>query len=388
VNYGGITGLNDTNVPTAKHLSRRDLIILPLLSLSTIVFLLILSEVTARYFFPETGAKACEIDDATIGRRFRANCSARMKSAEGPWVTNHYNDCGYRTEQSCGPKAAGTIRIALLGSSNSEGLFVAADKTFAERTAEELKTVCKRPVEVQNMGRETCGPVCSFHRIDEALALKPDVVVLAISPFDIDDLNAEQVSRRYEPISLPSSVAQQRTGIYYKLKSFVVNSRAATIAQHLLFEDPDTYLRLYLPYASHSGYLTNPLSAPWEAHLQAFDTLLGEEAQKLHAANVPFVFVEIPNLAQASILSTHSPLAGIDAYAFNQRLAEISASHGIQFVNVLDAFKQTPNSNRLFYVVDGHLSGEGQVLISGPLVSRLTQGTIPALSSCGQHHQQ
>jgi hypothetical protein len=380
--------LNDTNAPTTKNLSRRDLIILPLLSLSTIVLLLVLSEVTARLFFPETGARACEIDDATIGRRFRPNCSARMKSAEGPWVTNHYNDCGYRTEQSCAPKAVGTIRIALLGSSNSEGLFVAADKTFAERTASELTNLCRRPVEVQNMGRETCGPVCSFHRIDEALALQPDVVVLAISPHDIDDLDAEQVSRRYVPIGPAPSDAQQRTGIYYKLKSFVVNSRAATMVQHLLFEDPNTYLRLYLPYPSHSGYLTSHLSTAWEAHLQALDTILGEEAQKLHAANVPFVFVEIPNLAQASILSTRFPPAGIDAYAFNQRLAEISASHGIQFVNVLDAFKQTPNSNTFFYVVDGHLSGEGQVLVSGPLVHQLTQGTIPALSSCREYHQQ
>ncbi len=380
--------MNDTNSPTMKRLSRRDLIILPLLSLSTIVSMLVLSEVTARYFFPETGAKACEIDDATIGRRFRANCSARMKSAEGPWVTNSYNDCGYRSRQSCGPKAADTIRIALLGSSNSEGLFVAADKTFAERTAKELTTLCKRPVEVQNMGRETCGPVCSFHRIDEALALKPDVVVLAISPYDIEELDAKNVSRRYEPIAPPSSAPQPRTGIYYKLKSFVVNSRAATMAQHLLFEDPSTYLRLYLPYGSHSGYLTSPLSGPWEAHLQAFDTLLGEEAQKFQSAKVPFVLVEIPNLAQASILSTHSPPPGIDAYVFNQHLAEISASHGIQFVNVLDAFKQTPDSNKLFYVVDAHLNGEGQVLVSGPLVNRLTQGTIPILSTCGGPHQQ
>ena len=379
--------MNDTNAPTTKRLSRRDLIILPLLSLSTIVFLLVLSEVTARYFFPETGAKACEVDDATIGRRFRANCSARMKSAEGPWVVNNYNDCGYRTRQSCGPKAANTIRIALLGSSNSEGLFVAADKTFAERTAKELTTLCKRPVEVQNMGRETCGPVCSFHRIDEALALKPDVVVLAISPYDIEELDAENVSRRYEPIAPPSSTVQPRTGIYYKLKSFVVNSRAATMAQHMLFEDPATYLRLYLPYGSHSGYLTSPLSAPWEAHLEAFDTLLGEEAQRFRSAKVPFVLVEVPNLAQASILSTHSPPPGIDAYVFNQRLAEISASHGIQFVNVLDAFKQAPNSNKLFYVVDAHLNGEGQVLVSVPLVTRLTQGTIPILSTCRKRQQ-
>jgi hypothetical protein len=232
------------------------------------------------------------------------------------------------------------------------------------------------------MGREACGPVCSFHQIDEALALKPDVVVLAVSPHDFDELTAEQASHRYEPISPESSKNEQRTGVYYKLRALVVNSRAATMAQHILFQDPDTYLSLYLPYPSHSGYLTTPLSASWEAHVQALDTLLAEEAEKFRAANIPFVFVEIPNLAQASILSSHTQRSSIDAYALNRRLAEISASHGIIFVNVLDAFKQTPHSNQLFYVVDGHLAGDGQALISGPLVNRLTQGELSVLSSC------
>jgi hypothetical protein len=374
--------LNETSDQTAKRLPRRDLLLLPLLSLATVISLLVGSELVATYFFPETGSKACEIDDAKIGRRFKPNCVAKMKSAEGPWVTNHYNDCGYRSNESCGPKPVGTIRIVLLGSSSSEGLFVAADKTFSERTAKDLTAMCKRPVEIQNMGREACGPVCSFHQIDEALALKPDVVVLAVSPHDFDELTAEQVSHRYEPISPESSKNEQRTGVYYKLRSLVVNSRAATMAQHILFQDPDTYLSLYLPYPSHSGYLTTPLSASWEAHVQALDTLLAEEAEKFRAANVPFVFVEIPNLAQASILSSHTQRSSIDAYALNRRLAEISASHGIIFVNVLDAFKQTPHSNQLFYVVDGHLAGDGQALISGPLVNRLTQGELPVLSSC------
>jgi hypothetical protein len=379
--------LSSPSDQTLKHFSRRDLLILPLLSLSTIIFLLVGSELAARYFFPETGAKACEIDDATIGSRFKPNCNARMKSAEGPWVTNHYNDCGYRTKESCRPKVADTIRIALLGSSTSEGLFVPADETFSERAAQELTKICKRPVEVQNMGRAGCDPVCSFHRVDEALALKPDLVVLAISPHDIDDLTVEEVSQRYVPISPASSEAHQKTGLFYRLKSIIVNSRAATMAQHLLFEDPDTYLRLYLTSSSHSGYLTRPLSGPWEAHLQALDVLLEDEAARFRAAGVPFVLVEVPNLAQASILSSHTPPTGMDPYALNERLAEISAKHDIQFINVLDSFKQRPYSNKLFYVVDGHLSGDGQALVSVPLVSQLIQGQNSTLAGCSAEHR-
>ena len=136
-----------------NRLPRRDLLILPLLSISTLVLLFLGSELTARFFFPETGAKACEINDTNIGRRFRPNCTARMKSAEGPWVVNQYNDCGYRTTQSCRPKSPGTIRIALLGSSNSEGLFVAADKIFSEQAATQLTALCRRPVDASTTSR-------------------------------------------------------------------------------------------------------------------------------------------------------------------------------------------------------------------------------------------
>lgn len=62
-----------------------------------------------------TGIDSCRVADANIGFANRPGCISRMKNAESSWETNQYNDCGYRTKESCGPKPAGTIRVALVG---------------------------------------------------------------------------------------------------------------------------------------------------------------------------------------------------------------------------------------------------------------------------------
>src|ERR1700733_9444277 len=99
-----VESIGTTTASPITRLPRRDLVILPLLSILTIAFLLVGSEVGARHFFPESaGGDPCRVSDPTIGFKYRPNCTSRVKSAEGPWVMNHYNDCGYRTQQSCGP---------------------------------------------------------------------------------------------------------------------------------------------------------------------------------------------------------------------------------------------------------------------------------------------
>src|ERR1700728_1613113 len=78
-----------TTAPSPSRLPRRDLVILPLLSILTIALLLVGSEVAARRFFPESlGGDPCRVADATIGFKYRPNCTSRVKSAEGPWVVN------------------------------------------------------------------------------------------------------------------------------------------------------------------------------------------------------------------------------------------------------------------------------------------------------------
>jgi hypothetical protein len=52
----------------------------------------------------------------------------------------------------------------------------------------------------------------------------------------------------------------------------------------------------------------------------------------------------------------------------------------------LEEFEKTPGSNKMIYAVDGHLAGDGQALVSRPLIEQLTQGNHPILPGCNRPH--
>jgi len=363
-------------------LPRRDWILLPMLSLLTVAVCLIAAEVTAKHFFASEERDTCLSDSSRPDSEHRPNCSTRMKTAEGPWVTNQYNQCGYRTKESCGPKPPGTTRIVLMGSSGSEGLYVEYQQTIAARTASELTRILGRPVEVQNLGRASCFPVCVFREIDQALALKPDILIMTIDPFDIEHVDAAQVSSRHMPVQpqqAPAAVAQ-KSSLMARVHSSIKSSVSMIAVEHFAFQNTSTYSRLYLHYGDHADYLRTGFSPAWEKRFDDFEIVLAEMADKSKTANVPFVLVATPSLTEASLSKEKSPPAGVDPYAFNARLQQISSRHGVQFVDTLGAFKSGPGANELFYVSEGHMNGEGQGLVSRALVEQLTKEQSPLLS--------
>ncbi len=136
----------------ASKLSWRDAWLLPLISFSTVIALLILAEVGARTFWPAQDQNSCIVHDHTIlSFHYQPNCVSRMKTAEGPWYTNAYNECGYRSIASCAPVAPGVRRIAIIGASISEGYFVEYPHTVGAKLSDDLTAMCHAPVEVQNL---------------------------------------------------------------------------------------------------------------------------------------------------------------------------------------------------------------------------------------------
>jgi hypothetical protein len=370
-------GSTPDNAPEAK-LPRRDLIILPLLSLLTLAVCLVAAEAASRHFFVAVRDDSCEIDDPMIVFRFRHNCTMRAKAAEGPWVVHHFNDCGYRTKESCGPKPPGTTRIVLLGASTAEGYLVPYDETFAARTARQLTQELGRPVEIQNLGREQCYPNCVLRRMDEALALKPDLLLVAVSPVDLDRMDPSEVVDPDKPMQVVHDQIQLRHKMdphnaLNAVQDFVAKSHAGIATLHFLFQNPATYIRMYLLSGEHAAYIRTALSPAWDQRLEACDLLFDKMARKAHDANVPIALVEVPSFAQAALVSMNNVPSGLDPYTFNERLKQISERHGIQFIDVLGDFKRGPGANKLFYVVDGHINGAGSALVSDALVEQLTE---------------
>jgi hypothetical protein len=147
-------------------LPRRDWVVLPLIAIATIAFIAACSEVVARVVWAEHEEDACYLSHGPKGGHFLPNCISRTKIAEGPWVENSYNSCGYRTLEQCGPKPPGTTRIAVLGSSFSYGYAVLYKSAYITQAQQMLTRECRRPVEFQNLSVPALPLEDSYYRTE------------------------------------------------------------------------------------------------------------------------------------------------------------------------------------------------------------------------------
>ena len=108
----------------ATKLTWRDALMLPLIAGCTVLGMMVVAEVGTRIAYPEHKENSCAVHDKTIyGYHLKAGCVSRMKTAEGPWYTNHYNACGYRSDSDCGPVPPGVRRIAVIGRVDQRRLY-------------------------------------------------------------------------------------------------------------------------------------------------------------------------------------------------------------------------------------------------------------------------
>ena len=367
---------NATSTAEEAPLPRRDLLILPLISICTIGLCLIAAESLAKYFFASQELNTCMVSDPVHGAKFKPNCTVRMKAAEGPWVTSSYNDCGYRTKASCGPKPPGTTRIALLGSSSSEGFFNSYDQMFASRTAAELTNVLKRPVEVQNLGRAGCDPICALNRVDEALALKPDLVMLAMSNFDMQNMETTGAALQNAKAIAPITPTYKE-----KVFTYLKEKKAVVAVTHFLTENNPAFARVrvrtYLTNGDLAGYLWKPFPRPGMTACRYWTACWNR--RKLSVAMRMFLSssLKFRHFNKYRLMGADNLPAGVDPYAFTHSLQELATKHQMQFINTTDAFTK-PNDT--FYVVDGHMNGNGNALVARVVVEHLLAEQMPALA--------
>jgi hypothetical protein len=346
-----------------RDLPRQDLWLLPLIAALTVLVLLAGAELVSRWMWPTQLVDACSMPDAALGYRFRAGCSSVMKAAEGPWYTNSYNDCGYRSAASCGALPPGHRRIALIGSSLSQGYLVAYSDTMAARIEADLTWMCGAPVEVQNL--------------DEALRLRPDAVVDVTAPFDLENSLVEDAAGAVVPPPPPPPPPGLRRRVFMALRE----SRALVVAQHFMFRNQSIYLPLYLRYGDKANFLRPPFSAPWQERLRRLDTLVGVLAQRAQAAGVPFMLAFVPQAAQVELMDEPIVPPGIDPAALPAAIAGIMARHHAWFADTSAALRARP-ADQLYYIVDGHLSAEGHALAAALIVRRLVDEPGSPFAGC------
>ncbi len=193
---------------------RRDIFLLPLLSLLTVLTMLGAAELVSRAMFTDHDDDACLVPDARLGLSYSPNCTSSIKSFESLEVVNHYNECGYRSETSCGPKPAGVRRVALLGSSVALGYLVPEPETFAARSAHELTLRCAAPIEFQDLGGYLIFWTRVVNRVGDALTLKPDAAILEVSSYDLERPDpGEGAASPNDPSPVPDSLLLRIKGM-------------------------------------------------------------------------------------------------------------------------------------------------------------------------------
>lgn len=342
----------------ADRLPRRDLWLLPLISLLTLLVLFAGTEAAVRLVWPEQLVNACRAPDAVLGFRHVPNCSAAVKAAEGPWLTMDYNECGYRSATSCGPVPADTRRLALLGTSAAEGYMVPYGDTLGARLAIDLSALCGRPVDVQNLGGVGYFGRRLTLRMAEALKLHPDAVLLVVTPFDLETGFGDVP----EPASANASAVPPPVSLRKRLMNAVKESRFFAVAQHYMFRNPSIYVPLFLGQGDKADFLRQPFTPAWDARLRLFDALAGQLQDQAKAAGIPFALAFEPQEAQVVLMAGHYPMNNARPAALPDAVASIARARGIGFEDMSPALLQWPEPERLFYQALSHLGPEGQVI--------------------------
>jgi hypothetical protein len=237
-------------------------------------------------------------------------------------------------------------------------------------------------VEIQNLSGIQLQPIQIYRRVDEALALQPDVLVVSINPFDAHtDYSDEDMRNRDEPAALDRKVPPMPP-----LKKLIKNTSDQftfiQVLQHFRYLDENDYIHHFLQYGDEVDYLRVPLSDAWARRFTQLDVLLGEIADKARRKGVPVVFISGLSRVQAGLMSEASRPAGVDPFLFERELAEIAARHDIVNIDPDPGFSEHPHATNLFYPVNGHLTEDGNTVYGQALTHGLLSSDLAIFQGC------
>jgi len=344
----------------------------------------------ARLAAPEQLRNSCQAP-GNHRKFYKPSCVSRpMKMAESPWMTYATNACGARTAESCTAKAADQLRVAVIGTSLSYGLWVPYPETWAARTTQALKNRCRRPVDIQNLAFSLSqdGDVPLWHDIVDtaapALALKPDALVTILGPTDLGFY--KQVPKSFEPVeTAPKPKAPAKKSLRQRLidiKLAIYQMRSISVFRQWWQGDQDRYLQFYAEQKDTADFLRQPPSKPWRDRLTVADDAFARIAAAANAAHVPWIVLLSPTYGQAA-LAAGAPKPGLDPYLLGNELRPMIEGRGGVFYDLTGDFAAEKRLAPDYYVVNGHPNGRGEAVIARR-VATLLAARVPAFSACGQ----
>jgi hypothetical protein len=382
------TTTRDTRVTQEKKLPALDWVLLPVIGLMTVLFILGSTELIARRIYDTKGSTGLEdcmvLDDPATGAREIPNSVCREKSFESPLVEYRFNSCGDRAGMECGPKKPGSYRIVMVGSSYAIGKRVPIDKTFATLLPKELSQETGRDVELYNRGILMWGtPHVFVLQMNKTLAAQPDLILLALSPWDIDNVSLlRSETGEPDPTGLKWLKTELATGgISGTIKVLSNWSRALVMFKELLYRSQSQYVKSFLLQGEVTDMLKVKPTDQLQSKLDKLDLYIGQIQDRAKAANVPLAVVFIPNRAEAAMIAMGHWPEGYDPYKLGEEIRTIVKRHGGTYIDILPDYREIGNPERGYYPIDGHPNIEGSAMISNMLAKELTKGSIAALKA-------
>lgn len=374
------------------RLTSRDWILLALCSVGTVLGLCALWVATVRITVPNqefTDEPCMILDNPNMPVLGRPNTSCSPVLHEIGKIEYRFNGCGHRTDLPCGPAPPGTFRIVVLGSSMVEGAGVAVEDTFVSRLAPMLERATGRKYDAYSAGMVGSSPRGVLLRLDEIFPLKPDFVLWPVTVFDLDHVNLRTfgVSGKQAPderrpreqlLGTPSVRPKDESGwagIYNRAE----DSRYVFFLKHFLYQSPSAYESHYgspgdpASGGEFAGYIEKNPPQSWREHLEDFEFYFRQIASKLKQRGIPLTVVLLPDRIQAGMISTGRWPAGESPYALSSRLEPIVRRYGAGWFDILHDFRRVPDTQRLYFPVNGHMNLEGHKVLAKVISQELAK---------------
>jgi lysophospholipase L1-like esterase len=293
----------------------------------------------------------------------------------------HINSFGLRSPEVVVPKAAGTVRILLLGDSFTFGMRVRDEETFGRRLEEELRGKYGAAlVEVVSAGVLSYCPLLEYLQYRHHLhVLEPDLVVLNFDMSDVQDHMAYSRDAVLGSDGVPlfvtePSLRSQAPSAMPKLLMFEwlgrriqgARGRVESTLQGIPFvRDQDRYL-----WALDGG-------GDWDAEARSAMAPILDLSRLLEHDGIPLLLATYPQPWQVSADATPVPPIrdqygiGRNTVHLNDRpfkkLADFASQYHVPFVNATSAFRQDATPATLFLGNDFHFTPRGHQLYADVL---------------------
>jgi len=374
------------------ELRRSDWILLPMLGILTIVILAVSVELFARWIFPQLGTgpagEDCMIfSDPVTGSRGIPNCRVMEKIAEGPEFQYRFNNLGFRSDTDFGPKAPGTYRIVMLGTSTTMGMRVPINQTFAVLLPMELSRRTGRKIELYNEAMPYRAPDVIADHFSEVLNAKPDMVLWALNIGDVGNQGKNKmlpIHDRKDSFSVRAwhRIQEARAaGSFMDLIRYIFrHTRTAVLLTHYLYNSRSQYIKASI---LTDKYMTEP-TQDQRIKLQQFDQDFARIESQASKEGVLLVVVLLPDHAQTDMILSQDLPPGVDPYESDREIRSIVTKHGGTYIDIFPDVRRHPELQYGYYNADGHPNALGHAIFTEVLAKELTNGSVPALKAAAQ----